>query len=142
MKIFIEIRKLDCTKVSQDTDIPPSIIKEMLIFLQILLNHNKAVSDCEFPTSFKNANISSVCKKDSKLEEKNYRPISILPNLSKKYERIMYSLISTYLDIILSKYQYGYSSQQCLLVLIEQWKKRLDKGDKCGVLLTNLSEGF
>ena len=47
----------------------------------------------------------------------------------------MHSQISEYFDKILSKYQFGFrqgnSSQQFLLVLIEKWKKRLDKGGKC-----------
>ena len=49
-------------------------------------------------------------------------------------------------DNVLSKYQFrfrqGYSSQQCLLVLIKIWKKNLDKGGKCGKLLTDLSKAF
>ena len=66
-------KKLDCTKASQDTDIPSSIIKENAdIFANFLyFSYNKAVSDCEFPTSFKNANVFPICKKDSRLEEKN-----------------------------------------------------------------------
>ena len=125
--IHKEIRKLDCMKASQDADIPSNIIKENAnIFANFLyFNYNKAVSDCEFPTSFKNANVSPIYKKDSRLEEKNYRPISILPILSKIYERIMHSQIRAYFDNILSKYQFGfrqgYSSQQCLLALIEKW---------------------
>ena len=110
------------------------------------LNYNKAVTDCEFPARFKKTNVSPIYKKDSRLEEKNYRPISILPNLSKTYERIMHSQISAYFDSMLSKYQFwykqGYSLQQCLLVLIEKWYKSLDKGGKCGVLLTDLSKAF
>ena len=111
-------------KASQDTDIPSSIIKENAgIFANFLyFNYNKAVSDCEFPTSFKNANVLPIYKKDSWLEEKNYIPISILPNLSKIYERIMHSQISADFDKILSKYQsgfrQGYSSQQFLLVVL------------------------
>ena len=58
----------------------------------------------------------------------------------------MHSQISPYLDNILSKYQFGfrqgYSSQQHLLVLIEKWKKSLDKGGKCGALMTDLSKAF
>ena len=58
----------------------------------------------------------------------------------------MHSQISEYFDKILSKYQFGFrqgnSSQQFLLVLIEKWKKRLDKGVKCGALLTDLSKVF
>ena len=49
----------------------------------------------------------------------------------------MYSQISAYFDNILSKYQFGFrqghSSQQCLLVLIEKWKKSLDKGVNVGI---------
>ena len=58
----------------------------------------------------------------------------------------MHSQISAYFDKILSKYQFGfrkgYSSQHCLLVLMEKWKKCLDKRGKCGALLTDLSKGF
>ena len=70
-----------------------------------------AVSDCEFPTSFKNANVSRIFKKDSRLEEKNYCPISILPNLSKIYERRIHSKISAYFNNIPSKYKFGFSME-------------------------------
>ena len=68
---------------SQDTDISSSIIKENAdIFANFLyLNYKKVVNYCEFPTSFKNANVSVIYKKDSRLEERSYRPISIFPNL-------------------------------------------------------------
>ena len=146
--IHNEIRKLDSMKTSHDTDIPLNIIKKNVdIFGNFLyFNYDKAVSNCEFPTSFKNTNTSSVYKKNSRLEEKNYCSISILLNLSKIYKRIMHSQISTYFDNVLSKYHFGfrqgYRSQQCLLVLIEKHKKYLDKGGKCWALLTNLSKAF
>ena len=131
MKIFIKrLKKLDCTKASQDTDIPSSIIKENAdIFANFLyFSYNKAVSDCEFPKSFKNANVLPIYKNNSSLEEKNYRPIRIIPNLSKIYERIIHSQISAYFDKILSKYQFGfgqgYSLQQWLLILIEECIKK------------------
>ena len=108
--IHKEIKKVDCTKASQDTDIPSSIIKENADTLANLLyfSYNKTVSDCEFPTSFRNANVLPIYKKDSRLEEKNYRAINIHPNLTKIYESIMHSQISAYFDKILSKYQFGF----------------------------------
>ena len=136
--IHKEIRKLDCTKASQDTDIPSSIVKEDAdIFSNFLyFSYNKAVSDCEFPTSFKNANVSPIYKSYPRLKDKNYRRISILRNLSKIYERIMDSQIRAYFDNTLSKYQFGFkqghSTQQCLLVLIEKRKQSLDKGINAG----------
>ena len=142
-----QIRKLDCTKASQGTDIPSNIIKENAdIFANFLyFNYNKAASDYEFPTSFKNANVSPIYKKHSRLEEKNCRP-NCLPNLSKIYERIILSQISAYFDNILSKYQFGfrqgYSLQQCLLVLIDKWEKSLGKEGKCGALLAESPKAF
>ena len=54
--------------------------------------------------------------------------------------------ISTFFDNIFSKYQYGfrkgYSTQQCLLTMLEKWKKSVDKGEAFGALLTDLSKAF
>ena len=120
---------MPCILIFQDTDIPSSISRENAgIFANFLyFSYNKTVSDCELPKSFKNVNVLPIYRIDLRLEERNYRPISILPTLSKICERIMHSQISTYFDKILSKYIFGfrqgYSSQLCLLVLIEKWKK-------------------
>ena len=89
MKIFIKrLKKLDCTKASQDTDIPSSIIKENAdIFANFLyFSYNKAVSDCEFPKSFKNANVLSIYTKDSRLEEKTIAPLAF-SIIYRKYTR-------------------------------------------------------
>ena len=40
-----------------------------------------------------------VFKKDSKNSKDNYRPISILKNISKLYERILFKQIRTFMDI-------------------------------------------
>ena len=125
--IHKEITKLDGKKAFQDTDISLRIIKKNPdIFANFHhLNYNRAVTDSEFPLRLKNANVSPIYKKDSRLEEKNYRPISTLLNLSKTYKRIMHSQISAYFDSMLSKYQFwfrqDYSLQQCLQVLTEKW---------------------
>ena len=56
----------------------------------------------------------------------------------------MFSQISAYFNEIFSKYQYrfrkGYSSQQCLLALLEKWKVAVDKGKIFGALLTDFSK--
>ena len=99
-----------------------------------------------FPDSLKFANITPVFKKDSRTEKTNYRPVSILPNLSKIYERLIYNQLSKFFENILSKFQCGFrkgfSAQDCLLVMIEKWKRVLDNGGICGALLTDLSKAF
>ena len=50
------------------------------------------------------------------------------------------------MDKLLSKYQCGfrkgYNTQQCLLAMIEKWKKAVDNGNVFGALLTDLSKAF
>ena len=98
-----------------------------------------------FPTNW-NKQTSYLHIKKSKLSKENYRPISILPNVSKIYERCLYDQIATYFEHIFSRYQCGsckgYSAQQCLLTMIEKWKNFVDNGSVFGALLTDLSKAF
>ena len=100
----------------------------------------------EYPASLKYANITPIFKKDDKTDKTNYRPISILPNLSKIYERFMQNQMYPYLNQIFSKYQCGfrkgYNAQHCLMAMIEKWRKFLDIGGHAGALLTDLSKAF
>ena len=85
-------------------------------------------------------------EKKSKSSKENYRPISILPNISKVYEKCLYDQISNFFEDVFSKYQCGfrkgYSAEHCLLVMIEKWKKIVDRGGVFGALLTDLSKAF
>ena len=66
------------------------------------------IENTVFPDSLKQADIKPVYKKDSRNEKENCRPVSILPNLSKIYERCMYTQMNKYFGPILSKCQFGY----------------------------------
>ena len=64
--------------------------------------------------------------KKSKHSKENYKPISILPYVSKIYERCLYHRMATYFELIFSRYWYGfcngYSEQHCLLAMIDPSK--------------------
>ena len=51
-----------------------------------------------FPDSLKLANVAPVFKKEDALDKSNYRPVSILPLLSKVYEKVIYNQCSDYSD--------------------------------------------
>ena len=99
-----------------------------------------------YPTAMKYTEVTPIHKKDDKTDKENYRPISILPNLSKVYERLMYNQIYPYFETIFSKYQCGFrkgfNAQHCLLAMIEKWRKILDGVGETGAVLTDLSEAF
>ena len=112
------------------------------------MHHNfyNSLFSNKFPKYLKKADITPVFKKDEKLLETNYRPLSILPAVSKIYERCLYDQINEYFQPFFSKLQCGFrkghSAQHCLLVLIEKCRKVLDKRDFAGLLLTDLSMAF
>ena len=70
------------------------------------------------------ANVTTVHKKSNPSEKDNYRPVSILPNMSKVFERCVYNQIAQFFDKTLSKHQCGYrkdhSAQHSLIVLLEK----------------------
>ena len=102
-----EVNNLKIKKASQKSDIPLKIIKENVDIISYSLYHNfnNSLSCATFPTSMKYADVIPIHKKDDKTDKENYRPISILPNLSKVYERLMYNQIYPYFDTLFSKFQ-------------------------------------
>ena len=85
-------------------------------------------------------------QKRQKNVKENYRPASILPFLSKIFEKNLFKQISDYFEGIFDKhhcgFRKGYNTQQCLLKLLEKWKSSVDKGRDFDVLLTNLPKAF
>ena len=91
-------------------------------------------------------NVTPVHKKGYRSEKDNYRSVSILPNLSKVFERCISNQIAQFFDKILSKHQCGFrkghSAQHSLIVVLEKWKESVDRGHVFGALLTKLSKAF
>ena len=87
------VNKLNPIKASQATDIPFKIIKKnnYVVSFYVFHDFNNALSSCSFHTALKYADVQSAFKKDDNTDKKNYKPISILPNLSKVYEKLMYA---------------------------------------------------
>ena len=106
--------------------------------------HN-CVDKSVFPDDLKHVQ-APIHKKKDKSDTTNYRPVSILPNISKIYEKLIYNQFYDYFDNILSPSQCGFckghSTQHCLLVMLEKFKESVDKGNEIGALLTDLSKKF
>ena len=142
------VNTLNTAKVSQQSDIPTKILKQNSDYFAEYFyeNINQCISKSIFPSDLKLADVTLVYKKKLKNSKDNYRPVSILSNISKIYERCIYDQIQLFFDSLLSKYQCefrrGYNAQHCLITLIEKWKKSVDNGGAFGALLTDLSKAF
>ena len=141
-------QELDITKASQLLDIPTKIIKQNAnIFSEFFfLNINHSINNSTFPEQLKWADVKPVFKKNSRTDKENYRPVSILPNISKIYERCLYKQLYDYFDVIFSRnqcgFRKGFSVVNCLLPMIEKWRESLDQGGAYGALLTDLAKAF
>ena len=83
---------------------------------------NNVLSQDTFPESLKFANITPVHKKDKVSGNQNYRPVSVLPLLSKIFRKVIYDQLSQYLDKYLNSLLCGFRkahfSQHALFKLL------------------------
>ena len=69
---------------------------------------NESIDTNKAPKELKKGEIQSLLKNGDAFAKKNYRPITILPAISKIYERTFSGQIARYMDKILSPYLCAY----------------------------------
>ena len=79
----------------------------------ITLIVNQCLTTGIFPIAFKIAKVNPIYKTGNKSELNNYRPISLLPTISKIFERVIHTQLYNYLseNELLREQQYGFRSQ-------------------------------
>ena len=138
------IVSLNARKATGPNSIPNFILKEFKEELKVPLTiiTNMSFVTGQFPQKAKEAYIIPVYKKGDKLEKSNYRPISLLPNISKLIEKAMYTRLYKFLEKYkyLYKKQFGFrnshSTNHALISITEKIRESLDKNEySCGVFL-------
>ena len=142
--IYNEIKALNSLKSSPKDSIP-SKVNCGIFGEKLFTDFNLSVDSGLFPSNLQYADVTPVYKKGERADKNNYRPISLLPALSKIFEKLLYYQLHNYIESKLSKFQCGFrkgfNAQHCLIVRIEKWKTSLNKCS-VGVLLTDLSKAF
>ena len=94
----------------------------------------------------KRADVTPIFKKGNDNEKENYRPVSVLSNFSKVFEKLLFDQINDHMQRKFSKHLTGFcknhSTQNAFLVIIEKWKTILNKKLKDGALFMDLSKAF
>ena len=84
------------------------------------------------PDKLKVAQVTPIFKKGSRLETCNYRPISLLSNINKIFEKVMYSRVYNFINKFNCLYplQFGfrgnYSTNHTLVTIVDQINEALD----------------
>ncbi len=144
-----EIKSLKSNKASTFMNIPTKILKQVIdIIAEPLMQiwNNEVIENHKFASKLKLADIAPIHKKLETIFVKNYRAISLLPVVSKIFERIMQNQMKSHIDKYLSPYlcgyREGYNAQYALVAMIEKWKKSLDNKGIASAIMMDLSKAF
>ena len=95
---------------------------------------NECIKQQKFPNELKIAGVTPIFKMNYPLDKTNDRPISILPTVSKIFERILFNQLQCFLNKFLSPllcgFRKGYSTQYALINLLQKWQKFLEASDE------------
>ena len=144
------ISSLDSNKSVRPNSIPTKILKLLKndISSQLYELFNISFSSGVFSSILKTAKIISIHKNNSKQDFSNYRPISLLSNIEKNLERLMYNRMYKFVsdNNLIYPLQFGfrqkYSTVHALISLTENIRKNLDEGNiGCGIFV-DLQKAF
>ena len=144
------IAKLTTSKSFGTDTISSYFLKMALPFLEnsIAMLFNTSLETGIFPDIWKISRVAPIYKEGDKSEKSNYRPISVLPVISRLFERLLYDQLYQHLNSnnLLPKEQSGFrklhSTLTCLIKSTDEWYSALDNGQLVGLVLIDLKKAF
>ena len=109
---------------------------------------NLSISQQTFPQSWKKAKVIPLHKKNEILYPKNYRPVSLLPVLSKVLERCIFAQMVKYLEEsnLLHPSHHGFrakhSTVTALIQMFDTWIDAYERNEVSAVLMLDMSAAF
>ena len=109
---------------------------------------NLMISTSTFPDLLKRGKLKPIYKKGDKTLAENYRPISILPSISKIFERVLHDQLTNYFEEnnLFYQHQYGYrkkhSAELASLEFTDRCTNMLDNKGKPLLIFLDLSKAF
>ena len=147
-KIFIELRNLKRQKATGIDNLPPGLLKDCAMYIATPPCYiiNQSISTSMIPTIWKYVKISPVFKSGGSSGPGNYRPISILPVLSKILEKAIHEQLMNYLETEnpLCNRQYGFhrkrSTKMSATLFYNQIRQQMDFGKLIGAIYLDLTK--
>ena len=144
------LQRLNTRKSPGADGITPGILKachrQLCQPISILLNHS--LSDGRVPVDWKSGIISPIYKGGCRSDVASYRPVTLLPVVSKVMERIITNQLLNHLEDrnLLSATQHGFrKNRSCLsnlLTTLDDWTKALDEGYCVHACYLDISKAF
>ena len=150
-EVLRELNSLNICKSCGPDMLPNKILKmvALLICEPVTKLFNKSLLEGRFPSSWKEARVTAIFKKKgSASHATNYRPISLLPCLSKVLERLVFKRIYQHISDngLLSECQSGYrpthSTQLQLIYLSHRLYEALNNGLDFTIVYLDVAKYF
>ena len=109
---------------------------------------NLSISQRKFPCPWKVSKVAPLHKKDEVIYPKNYRPVSLLPVISKVLERAIFEQMIQYLEEnnLLHPSHHGFRSNHstvtALIEMYDQWVEAFEDDKLSAVVMLDLSAAF
>ncbi len=119
-----------------------------LIENSLALLFNTSIETGQFPDLWKVARVTPIFKSGDKADKSNYRPISVLPVISRLFEKLIFDQLYQYMidNDLFSHDQSGFrrlhSTLTCLLKNTDDWYSGLDLGQLVGLVFVDLKKAF
>jgi hypothetical protein len=146
--ILRHLLKLKPSSASGDDALPGFILKDCAQILVTPLHflYNLILTTSVYPCLWKVGKICPIFKSGKKNIISNYRPVTILPHISKVFESIIYSYIYTNVQNVISEHQHGFfrgrSTSTNLSCISHFISAALDKNTQVDVIYTDFSKAF
>jgi len=147
-EILKELKNINPTKAPGPDGLSSRVLKEAAaeIAKPITTIYNKTIQEGIIPKEWKRANVVPIYKKGKKTEPSNYRPISLLPIISKILERCIFNKIIKHISPKISLLQHGFmkgrSTVTQLMTVLTNISNILDKKTQTDVIYFDLSKAF
>ena len=149
-KVLKFLNGLDVSKSTGADDVGPRLLRMAAPFITDSLTYicNLSIKTSTFPDKWKEAKVKPLHKAGPTNELNNFRPISILPTLSKIIEKHAHDSLLKFLEEykLLHSTQSGFrpnhSCETALVKMIDNWLQALDKGDLVGVIFVDFRKAF
>ena len=148
--VYKELCELNISKATGIDGFKPKFLKDGADVIKGPVTHiiNLSLESGLVPNGLKSAIVKPLYKKGSRLDVGNYRPVSILPTISKIMERAVYLQMEKHLKDknILYEFQSGfrasYSTDTCLINLQDGIRIDISQGKYAGMVLMDLQKAF
>ena len=148
--VKLELENLKIDKAAGPDEIPSVVLKECAAQLAtpLFCLFRKSLESGVLPSEFKQAKITPIFKKGSRVEPGNYRPVSMTSQVCKVLERLIRKIIMAHLEAIhaISDHQHGFlprkSCQTNMLESLEEWTRVLDGGDSLDIIFLDYQKAF